>query len=91
MLGTLTITQKRLILASMLKELEYLFCSDEITKRFTNEDGETVTISLEHGAFDDEDVYWEVYIEDTQVAIGVSQRQDFIEDFLKCNEDGCFF
>lgn len=86
----LTITQKKLILASMLKELEYLFCSDEVTKRFKRENGETVTITLEHGTFDDEDVYWEVYIEDNQVAVGVSQRKDFVEDFLKCNDEGCY-
>lgn len=85
----LTITQKKLILASMLKELDFLFCSDIVTKRFTNEKGEEVKIELSSPS-DDEEVVWEVFINGKQTMVGFSQTVDFIEDFLKVNDERCF-
>lgn len=84
----LNLTQKKTILVSMLKELDYLFCSDSVTKRFHNENGDEVKIELTTS--DGEEVAWEVIVAGKQEVVGFSQIEDFVEDFLKVNEEKDF-
>lgn len=72
----------------MLKELDYLFCSDSVTKRFHNENGDEVKIELTTS--DGEEVAWEVIVAGKQEIVGFSQIEDFVEDFLKVNEENDF-
>lgn len=81
----LTLTQKKTILVSMLKELDYLFCSDSVTKRFHNAYGEEVKIELTTS--DGDEVAWEVFVAGRQEVVGFSQMEDFVEDFLKVNDE----
>lgn len=83
-----TITQKKLILVSMLKELDYLFCSDSVSKKWYNEYDEEVKIELTTS--DGEEVAWEVFVDGRQEVVGFSQIEDFVEDFLKVNDERCF-
>lgn len=83
--NTLTLTQKKTILVSMLKELDYLFCSDSVTKKFHNEYGDEVKIELETS--DGEEVAWEVLVNGKQEVVAFSQMKDFVDDFLKVNEE----
>ena len=75
-----TIEQKKLILFSMLKELDYLFCSDCVSKKFLNESGEEVRIELT--TLNDEEIIWEVRINGEQEVFCFSQKEDFVNDFL---------
>lgn len=83
-----TIMQKKLILTSMLKELDYLFCSDTVSKKWYNIYDEEVKIEL--STDDGEEVAWEVLVDGIQEAMGFSQMEDFVEDFLKVNDEHCF-
>ena len=83
-----TIEQKKRILFSMLKELDYLFCSDCVSKKFHNEYGEEVRITLT--TLNDEEIVWEVYINGIQDVFCFSQKEDFVNDFLKINDEQCY-
>lgn len=80
-----TIEQKKRILFSMLKELDYLFCSDCVSKKFLNEYGEEVRIELT--TLNDEEIIWEVRINGEQEVFCFSQKEDFVNDFLKINDE----
>ena len=83
-----TIEQKKRILFSMLKELDYLFCSDCVSKKFLNEYGEEVRIELT--TLNDEEIIWEVRINGEQEVFCFSQKEDFVNDFLKINDEHCY-
>lgn len=83
-----TILQKKLILTSMLKELDYLFCSTSVSKKWHNEYDEEVKIELTTS--DGEEIEWEVFVDGRQEVTGFSQTEDFVEDFLKVNDEHCF-
>ncbi len=83
-----TIEQKKRILFSMLKELDYLFCSDCVSKKFLNEYGEEVRIELTTP--DDEKIEWEVIINGKQDVVCFSKKEDFVNDFLKINDEHCY-
>ena len=83
-----TIEQKKRILFSMLKELDYLFCSDCVSKKFLNEYGEEVRIELT--TLNDEEIIWEVRINGEQEVFCFSQKEDFVNDFLKINDEYCY-
>ena len=83
-----TIEQKKLILFSMLKELDYLFCSDCVSKKFHNEYGEEVRIELTTP--DDEEIECRVLVNDKQDVVCFSQKEDFVNDFLKINDEHCY-
>lgn len=83
-----TIEQKKSILVSMLRELEYLFCSDCVSKKFHNEYGEEVRLEL--STPDDEKIEWEVLIDGELDLVVSSKKEDFVEDFLKINDEKCY-
>lgn len=83
-----TIEQKKRILFCMLKELDYLFCSDCVSKKFLNEYGEEVRIELTTS--DDNEIEWEVLINGKQDVVCFSQKEDFVNDFLKINDEHCY-
>ena len=83
-----TIEQKKRILFSMLKELDYLFCSDCVSKKFLNEYGEEVRIELT--TLNDEEIIWEVRINGEQEVFCFSQKENFVNDFLKINDEYCY-
>lgn len=89
MLGNpLTIEQKKLILVSMLKEADYLFCSDSVVKTFHNEYGQEVKIDIT--VVDETEIAWEVIIDGKQDVVCFSQKEDFVKDFLKINDENCY-
>lgn len=83
-----TIEQKKHILFSMLKELDYLFCSDCVSKKFLNEYGEELRITLT--TLNDEEIVWEVRINGKQDFLYFSLKEDFVNDFLKINDERCY-
>lgn len=83
-----TIEQKKRILVSMLRELDYLFCSDCVSKNFKNEYGEEVRIELT--TLNDEEIICEVSIDGEQDLVCFSLKEDFVEDFLKINDKRCY-
>lgn len=83
--NSLTITQKKIILVSMLKELDYLFCSNSVSKSWLNDKFEEVKLELT--AFLGEEICWEVFVEGKQEVVSFSQKSTFVEDFLKVNDE----
>lgn len=83
-----TIEQKKRILFSMLKELDYLFCSDCVSKKFHNEYGEKVTLKLT--TLNDEEIICEVLVNGELELFVFSKKEDFVEDFLKINDEHCY-
>lgn len=77
----LSVTQMTMILVSMLKELDYLFCSNEISKKLINDNGEEVIISLET-CEDENTIPWEIIYKGKQEFVGFSDKDKFVSDCL---------
>lgn len=76
-----TVTEMTFILVSMLREFEYLFCSNEISKTLHNKDGEEVKISLEAGE-DENTIPWEIIYRGKQEFVGFSDKDKFVSECM---------
>lgn len=77
----LSVTQMTMILVSMLKELDYLFCSNEISKKLHNEDGEEFIISLEC-CEDENTIPWELIHQGKQEVVCFSDKDKFVTEAM---------